>query len=131
MKLEAMASKGRTAIDIPVRIRKENGVFVGDTGSIIEFVLDHIDNIKREDLAASAQIAVARCLAEIAVKSAKQTGVDTVGMSGGVAYNDAIVSEIKRIVYEEDYKFLVQTKAPCGDGGISLGQCYIGQHSDL
>ncbi len=128
MKLEALASKGKPSIEIPIRIKKEDEVFIGDTGEIVYTVIRHMETSRREDLAASAQLAVARCLAEIAVKTAEQTGVDIIGMSGGVAYNDAIVTEIKRIITKDDYTFLTQTRAPCGDGGISLGQCYVGQH---
>ncbi|MFQ5975477.1 MAG: carbamoyltransferase HypF [Candidatus Hydrothermarchaeales archaeon] len=131
MKLEGLASKGQASIDIPYKIERKNGIFVGDTGGIVDAVISQMNTKKREDLAASAQLAVARVLAEIAIKSAKKTNVDIIGMSGGVAYNNAIVSEIRRILNEEDYRFLTQTKAPCGDGGISLGQCYVGQQSYL
>lgn len=131
MKLEGLASKGKPSIDIPITVKRKNGILVGDTGTLIDTVISQVNKVKREDLAASAQLAVGRVLAEIAINAAKHTSTDTIGMSGGVAYNNAIVSEIKRIVKAEGYRFLTQTKAPCGDGGISLGQCYVGQRSHL
>lgn len=39
------------------------------------------------------------------------------GFSGGVAYNNAIVSTVRNIAEEEGFEFVVHTKVPCGDGG--------------
>jgi len=124
MKLEAFAFKGR-AIEMPVIIRKYEGRYVLDTTEILDAVLQMKEKFKSEHIAASAQKAIACGLAEIAVKVAKEEKIDTVGFSGGVAYNGAIVRYIRKKIEKKGLKFLTQTKVPCGDGGISLGQAVI------
>lgn len=73
-------------------------------------------------MAAAAQVALARGLARIAVDVAEEKGMDTIGVSGGVAYNRAIVEAARRLCVNEGFKFRVCEVVPCGDGGISYGQ---------
>lgn len=122
MKLEAFALKGR-AVEMPVIIRKCEGRYVLDTTEILGAVLQMKE--KPEDIAASAQKAIARGLAEIAIKAAKGEKINVVGFSGGVAYSDAVSQYIRKKIEKEGLRFLTQTKVPCGDGGISLGQAAI------
>lgn len=124
MKLEAFASKGKAEIEIPTVVKKLDGRYILDTTEIIDAVLKMKEKFKYEDAAASAQKAIAEGLAKIAVKVIKKEKM-AVGFSGGVAYNDAVARNIRKIIEVEELKFLTQTKAPCGDGGISLGQAAI------
>ncbi|MBI5253112.1 MAG: carbamoyltransferase HypF [Euryarchaeota archaeon] len=126
MKLEAFALKGKPGIEIPAVVKKFDGRYILDTAEIIDAVLEMKEEFKYEDVAASAQKAMAKGLAEIAVKAIKKNAA--AGFSGGVAYNDAIVRCIRTRIEKEGLKFLTQTKAPCGDGGISLGQAAVVSH---
>jgi hydrogenase maturation protein HypF len=80
---------------------------------------------RKSDIAASIQKSIAKGLGKLAVKCASEKGVDAVGLSGGVAYNNSIVEGIREFITENDLKFITQTLAPPGDGGISLGQCWF------
>jgi hydrogenase maturation protein HypF len=51
---------------------------------------------------------------------------EAVGISGGAAYNEAIVRNIRTKLEEAGFGLLTHTKVPCGDGGVSLGQACIG-----
>ncbi len=123
MKLEALASRGEAKIEMPAVMKKLDNRYVLDTTELLDAVLLARGEYKYEDIAASAQKAFAEGLAGIAIRVAKKKGIDSIGISGGVAYNDAIVRYMKKKVGEEEYSFFTQSRAPCGDGGISLGQC--------
>jgi hydrogenase maturation protein HypF len=58
----------------------------------------------------------------MAAKAAKKENMEAVGISGGVAYNEAIVRNIRTKLEEAGFELLTHTKVPCGDGGVSLGQ---------
>lgn len=125
MKLEAFAMKGKDIVEIPVSINKKNGRYTLDTTEILKVVYLAKDEHSLHDIAASAQHAIGRGLYEMAIKAAHDKKIDTIGFSGGVAYNDAIVSTARDIAVQEGFEFIVHTKVPCGDGGISLGQAMI------
>jgi len=126
MKLEAFAMKGKDIVDIPVSIEKKDGKYVFDTTSIIEAVYLARDEHSYPDIAASAQNAIAIGLCRMAVEAARDKNIDVIGFSGGVAYNDAIVTTARNLAEKEGFRFVTHEKVPCGDGGISLGQAAIG-----
>ncbi len=123
IKLEGTALSGKANFDFPVIVRR--GVL--DTTQIVETALE-LKNAgnKIEDIAASAQKALADGLSEIAVGIARGEGIKKVGMSGGVAYNKAIVGYIGKNVEKAGLKFVTNSRVPCGDGGVSLGQALVG-----
>ncbi len=122
LKLEAFASRGEARVEIPVVIKKLDNRYVLDTAELLDAVLLARGKYSYEDIAASAQKAIAEGLVEIAIRAARMKGIDSIGISGGVAYNDAIVRHMKERAFEEGFRFFTQNRAPCGDGGISLGQ---------
>ncbi|MDP2767239.1 MAG: carbamoyltransferase HypF, partial [Candidatus Methanoperedens sp.] len=126
MKLEAFAMKGGDTVDMPLLIEKKDGRYMLDTTEILEAVYLAKNAHPLPDIAASAQHALARGLCEMAIKAAKDKKIDVIGFSGGVAYNNAIISTARNIAEGEGFEFIVHTKVPCGDGGISLGQAMIG-----
>ncbi|GFO96096.1 hydrogenase maturation factor HypF [groundwater metagenome] len=126
MKLEAFAAGGRDRVEMPVAIEKKEGRYVLDTTRILEAVHLAKGEYPLHDIAASAQNAIAAGLCEMAIKTAKDRNIVAIGFSGGVAYNDAIVTKVGDIAEEEGFEFVVHSKVPCGDGGISLGQAVMG-----
>jgi hydrogenase maturation protein HypF len=126
MKLEAFSRKGRDIIDMPVRIEKRDGKFIFDTTELIEAVYLARDDGRLPDIAASAQSTVAAGLCEMAMKVARDRQIGVIGFSGGVGYNEAMIMKAGNMAQEEGFEFVIHTKVPCGDGGISLGQALIG-----
>jgi len=118
MKLDSVGNKGGL-IDFPISI--DNNVL--DTTEILNHALTLTEKgHKAEDIARSAETAIAEGLAIIAVKEAKGKKIEFVGISGGVAYNEVIVKKISEEVENSGLKFIQHRKVPPGDGGISLGQ---------
>ncbi|MGZ4904088.1 MAG: carbamoyltransferase HypF [Halobacteriota archaeon] len=126
MRLEAIAHYGWPDVPLPVEIVPCEGRLVLDTRLILDEVL--VAKQRREsvkNIAASAQIGIAEGIATIAAQAAEAMGINTVGLSGGVAYNNAIVKKIKSVCALSDLELFTNTAIPRGDGGISFGQAVL------
>ena len=64
-------------------------------------------------------------VADAELRATAKTGIDVVGLSDGVAYNDHIVRRIRQVVEDSGCVFITHKRVPCGDGGISLGQAVV------
>ncbi len=128
MKLESVARNGKN-LEIPLRFKTEQDEHgnrtVLDTTQILLNIYENLDVHSRVDLAFSAEDAIATGLAELAVNAAEKGGIGTIGLSGGVAYNEHITTRVREIVEANDFTFIVHNKIPTGDGGISLGQAIV------
>ena len=80
---------------------------------------------KKADIAYAGQNAVAKGLAELAVRSAEKKNIADIGATGGVFYNEAITDAVKRYVENEGYNFIQHTNTCAGDGSVSLGQAIV------
>ena len=118
MKLESAALTGRNVLELQP-VMNENVI---DTASLVQEIFNQKNAFSTADLAFSAQSYIARSLAQLSSEKAKQLGVNVVGFSGGVAYNEHMTSTIRSVVEENGLRFVVHELIPPGDGGISLGQ---------
>ncbi len=126
MKLESVAYYGKDTCEIPVEIKKYEDMDILDTSKILLSVLENKEKGKSiSDIACSAQKAVATGLAELAIKAANKTGIDVIGGSGGVFYNETISKTIKDVILENGFEFIQHTNTCAGDGSVSLGQAAI------
>ena len=122
MKLERYIEMGRD-IGFPVDIS-------GDTvmlSPIFEEVFSKkIENEKdRADIVHSAVKAALRGLVEIAVKNGERMGMSSIGITGGVSYNSAILDIVESELKNKGFEMLVHDFIPNGDGGIAYGQNFI------
>ncbi|MCK5563060.1 carbamoyltransferase HypF, partial [Candidatus Bathyarchaeota archaeon] len=118
MKLESAALTGRNVLELQPVMNEE----VIDTASLVQEIFNQKNAFSTADLTFSAQSYIARSLAQLSSEKAKQLGVNVVGFSGGVAYNEHMTSTIRSVVEENGLRFVVHELIPPGDGGISLGQ---------
>lgn len=125
MKLESVAREGRKQIDIPINIRKHHGIDVLDSSSILLSALDYLKSEKICDIALAGQKAVAKGLARLAIKTADNRGINIIGGSGGVFYNEAISLAIKEEVEYAGYRFIQHKNSCAGDGSVSMGQATV------
>ncbi|NYT00914.1 MAG: carbamoyltransferase HypF [Methanocellales archaeon] len=128
MKLESIARHGKI-LEIPLRFKIERDGHenrtVLDTTQILLNIYENLDVHSRADLAFSAEDAIATGLAELAINAAEKQGIGTIGLSGGVAYNEHMTTRMREIVESNDFTFILHSKIPTGDGGVSLGQAII------
>jgi hydrogenase maturation protein HypF len=89
---------------------------------MLQDIFENNDNHSTADLAYSAHAYLARGLAALAIEKASENGVKAVGFSGGVACNEILTLNLRRIVEAAGLQFLVNRDVPPGDGGLSFGQ---------
>lgn len=128
MKLESHAFeyKGEIEDDFPIIIKEFEGRKVLDTTAIARYIIDKIE--EGEDshkIAAIGQKAVSIGLAKLAIESAKEKGIKTIGATGGVFYNEAITDYIKTYIEKEGFNFVQHINSCPGDGSVSLGQAIV------
>ncbi|WP_340817928.1 carbamoyltransferase HypF [Methanolobus sp. WCC4] len=127
MKLESIARKAKErTLELPVTINDE----VLDTGMLLFELYQRLDEHTVPELAWAFEDAFARGMAELAIRAAGRTGIDTVGLTGGVAYNEHISYCIRDVVEENGLEFISHSRLPCGDAGISLGQAIVASLSE-
>ena len=76
-------------------------------------------------VAATAQAALAEGLAALAIQSARERDVHWIGVTGGVAYNEAISRRIRETVEHTERRFLSPDRVPPGDAGVAYGQAIV------
>ncbi|MEM2289575.1 MAG: carbamoyltransferase HypF [Candidatus Hadarchaeales archaeon] len=128
MKLEAAARGGRIDCLTSEPWDFIRGNLIESPAILLEVLEGMKRNIGRKHLAAWAQNLIGECLALLAVEEAKRRGIEVVGGSGGVFYNDFITASAEKMVGENGLKFLTNRLLPQGDGGISAGQIYVAIH---
>lgn len=112
--------------DYPIIIKDHDDRRVLDTTAILRYVIDKLE--EGEDIgriAAAGQEAVSIGLAKIAIEAARDCGIDTVGVTGGTFYNEAITAHIKDYIENAGLKFIQHTNSCPGDGSVSLGQAIV------
>ena len=131
MRLEAAAARG-TAQAVEVGLaRIESGITI-DVAGLFARLAEEAERWPPEDIAATAQAALAGGAARAAIELAVNRGVPDVCLSGGVAYNDAIASAIRGAVEAAGLRYRTNERVPCGDGGVSFGQAaYAGRRIEI
>ncbi|MBN2861278.1 MAG: hypothetical protein JXK93_13515, partial [Sphaerochaetaceae bacterium] len=104
-------------------IERENGADVLRTGRLLATARSALGKESTATLAASVQHNLARGIAQMAGDAAAGFGYETVALSGGVAYNEAIRTTIQQELDSYGLTVLIPTAYPLGDGCISYGQC--------
>lgn len=132
MKLESAAYYGESTIEIPYEIENNvsNGMEFLNTSQILLEVLELKQNGENvNNIAFGAQKAVALGLAELAINAAEKTGVDVIGATGGVFYNEAISVAVRDAVKSAGHQFIQHKNTCAGDGSVSIGQAAISSWS--
>ena len=126
MKLESTATlSSSTPITLSTSISKKGSVLSLETSQMIADLLRRRDSHRISDLALAVQFTLARSIGEMAVELAQREGVQTVGLSGGVSYNDYITRTIRDLVIGSGLQFLTHRRIPPGDAGVSAGQALV------
>ena len=130
IKLEAAAEgSDPDRLRLKTAIKIVNGMKVLDTSHFLVDIIDALrKSVPKKQIAAAAQRALAEGLAEIAIDVASARGIKMVGGSGGVFYNRAITSTVRKSVEGAGLKFIQHELLPPGDGGISVGQAVVAAH---
>ena len=123
MVLEAYAARGTPQ---PLEVQIVSGRNGADVLLTSEILREGRAMIKRgvsvPDTAATMQTALAKGIAELALRSVERTGISTAALSGGVAINRSIRETILAKLADAGVRCLTNPRYPFGDGCISCGQ---------
>lgn len=128
MKLERYLALGSPRFPLQAQV-KDNIIDVEDVFRQLDEQLPRpFTEKKKADAAVSLVGTLMDALVEIAVAHARQAGIKTIGLTGGVSYNIPITEMVSRSVKDAGLDFLVHRNVPNGDGGIAVGQNAIAGH---
>ena len=118
MLLESTALGGRDVLKLKPVIRGN----VLETTPLLQQIFEKKSEYSKQDLAYSAHVYLACGLVELAIQIAEENALKTVGFSGGVACNEILTRNMRKMVEDAKIRFLVHESIPPGDGGLSFGQ---------
>jgi hydrogenase maturation protein HypF len=122
MKLEKYLAHGKNRYKLDIHI-VDNVVQVTDLfNQIDDLVKPPYSEKQKADIAVSLVKAIVDSLADIAITTALDNKIKTIGVTGGVSYNIPITEMIYTKVKNARLKLIVHNNVPNGDGGISIGQ---------
>lgn len=118
IRLESAGVNGRKILNTEPLI-KGNILIISE---FIKEIYKEKDKHRIRDLAYTAMSYLANGISELAIKISRQKKLSTIGISGGVSYNQVISSIVKSNIEAEGFRFVSHKSVPAGDGGLSFGQ---------
>jgi len=128
VELEALARSVPlgTAPAYPVALERTDGPLVLDPAPLVAAVLvDRDRGVDRRLVAAGFHEGIGRAGAEAAVVLARQRGLDSVALTGGVFQNARLTEVVETALRAAGLEVLVHRSVPANDGGISIGQAAV------
>jgi hydrogenase maturation protein HypF len=121
MRLEPLLERGKP------RYEFETAVEGGAVGTLPLFRRLHELGPKSESERCAAAASFVKALIDgmvhVAAEGARKEGLDSVGLTGGVSYSLPVCRYFEDAVLAAGLKPVIHDLLPCGDGGISAGQC--------
>ena len=111
---------------LPFLITKEDDILELDPRPFFEAAVNCRDKEKNGALALGFHHAAAQGIAEICEKLRGQYHTSDVALSGGVFQNTILTELTLTLLRERGFHVYVNRLVPPGDGGLSLGQIYLG-----
>jgi len=121
MKLESLALEAQGNFKLDPIINRD----VLMTTPLLKKIFLNIKKVSNAELAYATEEYLAKGVAELAIRKAKEHSIKDISISGGVAYNEHISRTIRKCLEANKLRLHTNKYAPPGDGGISLGQGYI------
>jgi len=126
MKLESIAVKSEDNLHITLPEEIINGKSIINTSKLVYHALELLeDGVRKEDIACACQRTLSESMSRIAINTAKKYKVDTIGVTGGVFYNEFISNVVKEEIESDGLRFVQHEQTCSGDGSVSMGQCAI------
>ncbi len=92
---------------------------------IQELVNDHLNKKPVEVISSMFHNTLAEIFTKVIISARQKTGINRVGLSGGVFQNVLFFSKIYSLLQKSDFEVLIHKNVPCNDGGLALGQTVI------
>ncbi|RFZ80665.1 carbamoyltransferase HypF [Lacrimispora amygdalina] len=112
---------------LPFLITEEDDVLKLDPKPFFEASVRYMDSEKTGALALSFHHAAAEGIAEICDRLRSRYHISEVALSGGVFQNTVLTERTITLLRERGFRVYINRLVPPGDGGLSLGQIYLGR----
>ena len=126
MRLESLSELGdANRVNYKPEIIFNKGKYELKTQNMLKYLIENKNIFKNEDIAAFVHKYLAIGMSTIAINVAREEGINTISLSGGVLVNKSISSQIIHNIESQGLKAITNNKTPIGDGGTALGQSCI------
>jgi hydrogenase maturation protein HypF len=119
MRLEALCSEAQAPIALPIA-RDSNGLWRSDWTPLLSALLDVSRTPGVRAAIFHASLAHALCEQALAVRTT--SGVERVGLVGGVFQNRVLTEQVHMLLYKAGFEVLTPKLLPVNDAAISFGQ---------
>ncbi len=123
MLLEACAARYENRDDLQVTaldLSVANGIYISDWSALIPMLSD--TSVSVNERAAGFHYSMAQTLLEQAKVQREQTGVNAIGLSGGVFQNCVLTERCIDLLNDNGFQVNLPSLVPVNDAGISFGQ---------
>ncbi len=124
MALEACAQEG-VSEEYPIEFTQENGYTILDFSPAILAIARELHRIPRETIAAKFHNTVVAAIVTMAKQIAGHFGIGDIALSGGTFQNRYLLNGVTTALSGEGLNVYMNSKVPCNDACISLGQAYL------
>jgi hydrogenase maturation protein HypF len=112
--------------EYPVEFKMENGYTVVDfSPAVLGIMYDLSGAVAKGVSAAKFHNTMASVIRVMARGLQERFGIRDVALSGGTFQNQYLMNRAVRLLSSDGMQVYTNQKAPCNDGGISLGQAYL------
>jgi hydrogenase maturation protein HypF len=118
MQLEAIADPQVPAIEL--ELSQQNGTYVADWQVLLAMLQDEKKSVAQR--AGCFHSSLAASLLAQAERIREDSGINVVGLSGGVFQNRLLSEKVMRLLRENNFQVFMPERIPVNDAGISFGQ---------
>jgi hydrogenase maturation protein HypF len=125
IELESLVDAG-VARAYPYEVREESGGLVVDPSPIVRTLArDAAAGVPVGEASAAFHNAVVSFCREVAGRIARERGIRTAALSGGVFQNRFLFRRLAQAIEGDGLRVIVNREVPANDGGVSLGQAAV------
>lgn len=125
MNLEALALATREDGSYSLPVVADAPLRIDWRPAVAEIVGDVLAGVATATIAARFHAGVAAAVASVCERLRRTTGIDTVGLTGGVFQNAVLVESTVAALRAAGFDVLLHERVPCNDGGLALGQAIL------
>ena len=124
---EAAQRNGEPEYPMDFDLNWKDGVLLSSPSALFHALTRGLDEgVSTGRLALGFHEAAARMIAEVCGQLGPQEAVSQIALSGGVFHNALLLEKTTKLLQEKGFQVYTNQAVPVGDGGICLGQAYLG-----
>jgi hydrogenase maturation protein HypF len=108
-----------------VEFLRENDYTVVDYSPTIKGIVDDLRRLDDKVIATKFHNTVASSVRTVAGQLGRRQGIQDVALSGGTFQNRYLLNKVLRMLRSDGFNVYTNSKVPCNDACISLGQAYL------